>query len=201
MSFGWVSESGSDARVLPNGPGIENVARYANEAGDIYGWRNGLDRLYSVQMWHSGQRYEDLGHPASGGVQPKGTNNRGDLNLFRVSSTAIEDVRWADGTWFDLPYPPGTNEEWANNCISDEGWVFGNSAINDDVRAVFWRPGFGTQWLEDYVDDSKNGYAIRNIVACSRKNGLLTGWASKPGERFTRPILLVPYPKKSAGGQ
>lgn len=201
FSRGWVCDDGVEARNLGSIPdGKYSDAMYINDSGDIAGNHVGRDRIPAIHFWRSSSSYELIGHPQSGGANPYGLNNRGDLNLHPGTVGVQEDVRWTDGTWQDLGMAPGSNEGWASYCISDEGWVFGTGAIGEVGHAVFWRPGFGSQWLEDYVDDSKTGYTINNIVACSRKNGFLTGWASKPGERFTRAILLVPYPKKSAGG-
>lgn len=68
VTFGWCSLDGGVARVLKNGPGDGNVAKFVTDSGDVVGHRRRLDRFYSLQMWVNGTTNVDLGHPSSGGV-------------------------------------------------------------------------------------------------------------------------------------
>ncbi|MBL8064564.1 MAG: hypothetical protein JNM34_01775 [Chthonomonadaceae bacterium] len=185
-----------DLGMAPDGD--TTAARHVNDAGVVAGWHREPGWNYSANLWTPDGKFIDLGHPPLGGVYVYGINNAGDLALQAATIGVPEDARWHSGEWVSFGRIAGTNQEWAVFALTDQRWAFGTAFFDGADRAVIWRPGFGSRFIDEYVDDSKTGYTIHAVYSAS-KNGLLSGSASKPGDRFTRPVLFVPYPKKSAG--
>ena len=198
-SQGWYWREGSRAIGLGLGLNGEPTAGMSiNNLGVVSG-HHWVNNQPSVHFWRDRRNYVDLGHPPSGHAYANNVTINDDLLIEAGNVGVQEDVRWNDGTWYSLGNQPGSNEEWAVKWLNDSRWAVGLGSYNNAWRAIIWRPGYGAKWADELVDDSKTGYTIQALY-CVSNNGLITGQAIKPGDRYSRPILLVPYPKKSAGG-
>lgn len=187
-----------DLGSVPNGRGP--VARVINDTGDVAGSHIDGNRIPALHLWKAHEEFVNIGHPASGGAHPTSLNIHGDMGIEEGTVGMLKDARWADGTYVDLGFAPGTSQQWSNYSMNDSRWIIGNAVMADGkFRAMIWRPGFNTQYVSDLVDSSADGYRILQVF-CITNNGIMSGSAEKPGDRRTRPILLVPYPKKSSGG-
>jgi hypothetical protein len=180
--------------------GRDPLALNINDKGDIAGYYDEGHLVSALLLWKNRREYVSIGHPASGGARPTSLNIHGDMGIEEGTVGMREDARWADGTYVDLGFAPGTSRQWANYSMNDSRWIVGNAVMADGkFRAMILRPGFNTQYVSDLVDSSADGYRILKAF-CVTNNGIISGSAEKPGDRRTRPILLVPYPKKSSGG-
>ncbi len=199
VARGWLYRPGQGTVALGPAAGpFSALAKAVNGNTDVVG-DSVLKKTLTAVAWPGGEGLTVLGHPPEGGVYVESVNDLGDITVTEGTVGVKQDVRWSDGRWEDLGSFPGTGQGWGAFWITDERWVFGATWLDGVPHAAIWRPGVGTRVLADLVDDSKLGYTIHAVLQAS-KNGLLTGWASKPGDRLTRPILLVPYPRRTKGG-
>ncbi len=200
IARGWLYRPGPGPGAVALGPApgpSTALAKAVNGNTDVVG-DSVLKKTLTAVAWPGGEGLTVLGHPPEGGVYVQCVNDHGDIAVQEGTIGVPQNVRWADGRWEDLS--GGTvGEFFSAFWVTNDRWVFGLGAIDGVGHAAVWRPGIGARFLSELVDSSKDGYTIHAILQAS-KNGLLTGWASKPGDRLTRPILLVPYPRKTKGG-
>ena len=181
----------TDLGDLPGGNN-ESSAYGVNDNGQVVGY-SGATTGQRAFRWSSGSM-QDIGD-LSGGNDfsfAYGINNNGQVVGWSKADTGDRAFLWSSGSMSDLGDLLGGNNSSFAYGINNNGQVVGCSSATTGQRAFLWSSGSGMQDLNDYLDASGTGWALR-WASDINDAGQIVGYGMYGGA--TRAFLLTPVPE------